>query len=100
MYSVFSFLFFLFRNSVIREQFDENDLRHCNGNFFSKVPFQKYLIPAMFKVLSRQSRGTLTKAFERLKITIEDFTDMAVKRAPRHLTYYCMLLFLSSKPSF
>ena len=28
-HSVFSFLFFLFRNNVIREQLDENDFRHC-----------------------------------------------------------------------
>ena len=38
-------------------------------------------------------RGTLTTAFER-HFTIEDFTVMDVKHAPRHLTYYCMLLFL------
>ena len=68
--------------------------------FFSKVPFQKYLIPAMFTVLYQQLRGTLTRAFERLKITSEDFTEMGVNPAPRHLTYCCMLLFLSNKPSF
>ena len=28
-HSVFSFLFFLFRNNVIREQLDENDFRRC-----------------------------------------------------------------------
>ena len=38
-------------------------------------------------------------AFER-HLTIEDFTDMGVKPAPRHLTYYCMLLILSNKPGF
>ena len=40
-----------------------------------KVSFRKYLITAMFKVLSQQLRGTLTTAFERY-LTIEDFTDM------------------------
>ena len=32
--------------------------------FFSKVPFWNYLITAIFKVLSKQLRGTLTMAFE------------------------------------
>ena len=54
---------------------------------------------AMFKDLYQQLRGTLTTAFER-HLTTEDFTDMDVKPAPRRLTYYCMLLFLSNKPSF
>ena len=30
----------------------------------------------------------------------EDFTNIGVKPATRHLNYYCMLLFLSDKPSF
>ena len=70
--------------------------------FLRRVSFQKYLITAMFKVLSRQLRGTLATAFER-HLTIEGFTDMdqhiGVKPAPTHLTY-CMLLFISNKPSF
>ena len=36
-------------------------------------------------------------------LAIEDFTEMdqhGVKLAPIHLTYYCMLLFLSNNPSF
>ena len=91
------FYFFLFRNSVTREQLDENDFRRC---FFSrKVSFRKYLITAMFQVLYQQSRDNLTRAFERHPIT-EYFMDIGVKHAPRHLTYYCMLLCLSNKPSF
>ena len=43
--------------------------------FFSKDSFQKYLITAMFKVLSQQIRSTLTTTFER-HLTIEDFTNM------------------------
>ena len=97
-HSVFSFLFFLFRNNVIREQLDENDFRRCYV-FFPKVLFRKYLITAMFKVLYQQSRVNLTTAFER-HLTTEYFMDIGVKLAPRHLTYYCMLLFLSNKPSF
>ena len=68
--------------------------------FSSKVLFRKYLITAMFKVLYQQLGRTLTTAFER-HLTIEDFTDiMGVKLASRHLTHYCLLLFLSNKPSF
>ena len=96
-HSVFSFLFFLFRNNVIREQLDENDFRRYV--FFPKVSFRKYLITAMFKVLYRQSRVNLTTAFER-HLTTEYFMDIGVKLAPRHLTYYCVLLFLSNKPCF
>ena len=98
VFRVFIFIF-LFRNNVIREQFDENDFRRCYGIFFSKKSFRKYLITAIFKVLYQQLRDTLTMAFER-HLTIEEFTDMGVKPAPRHLTYHCMLLILSNKPSF
>ena len=70
--------------------------------FLWKVSFQKYLITAMFKVLSQQLRGTLTTAFER-HLTTEDFPDMdlhiGVEPAPTHLTYYCMLVFISNKAS-
>ena len=64
--------------------------------FLWKVSFRK------FKVLSEKLQGTLTTGFER-HITIKDFTDMDQHRcraAPVHLTYYCMLLFLSDKLSF
>ena len=67
--------------------------------FFLKMLFRKYLITAIFGVLSQQLRGTLATAFER-HLTIEDFTDMDVKPAPRHLTYYCMLLIFSNMPKF
>ena len=97
-HSLFSFLFFLFRNRVIREQLHENDFRRCYV-FFPKVSFRKYLIIAIFKVLYQQLRGNLTTAFERHFIT-EYFMDIGVKLASRHLTYYCMFLFLSNKPSF
>ena len=91
-HSVFSFLFFLFRNNVIREQLDENDFRRWYSFFFLKVSFWKYLITVMFKVLYQQSRVNLTTAFER-HLTTEYFMDIRVKLAPRHLTYYCILLF-------
>ena len=43
--------------------------------FFSKVLFRKYLITAIFKVLSQQLQDTMTIAYERHPST-EDFTDM------------------------
>ena len=101
VFRVFVFIFCL-ETTLMREQLDETDLRRCYGNFFSKASFRTYLITAMFKVLSQQLRGTLITACERYP-TIEDITDMVnigVKPAPRRLTYYCMLLFLSNKPSF
>ena len=71
--------------------------------FFSEsvIPWflDHYLITAMFRVLYQQLRGTLTAALEG-HLTIEDFMDMDVKSAPRDLPHYCMLLFLSYKPSF
>ena len=98
-HSVFSFLFFVFcLETTLREQLDENEFRRCYV-FFPKVSFRKYLITAMFKVLYQQLRGNLTTAFER-HLTTEYFMDTGVKLAPRHLTYYCMLLFLSEKPGF
>ena len=98
-HSVFSFLCLLFRNNVIREQLDENEFRRWYSFFSLKVSFRKYLITAMLRVLYQQSQVNLTTAFER-HLTTEYFMDIGVKLAPRHLTYYCMLLFLSNKPSF
>ena len=43
--------------------------------FVSKVSFRKYLITAMFKVLSQQLQGILTMAYER-RPPVEDFTNM------------------------
>ena len=87
--------------TLIREQLDENDFRRYI--FSPKVSFRKLwytvMITAMFKVLYQQSLVYLTTAFER-HLTTEYFMDIGVKLAPRHWTYYCMLLFLSNKPSF
>ena len=44
----------------------------CVMVIFLEVSFRKYLITAMFKVLSQQLRGTLITAFE-IHLTIEDF---------------------------
>ena len=47
--------------------------------FVSRVSFRKYLITAMFKVLSQQLQGTLTMAHERHP-PVDDFTDMDQRR--------------------
>ena len=67
--------YFLFRNNGIREQLDQNDFRRCYGNFFPKVPFWKYLITTMFKVISQQLQDALATAFAR-HLPVEDFTDI------------------------
>ena len=88
--------YFLFRNNGKREQLSGNDFRRCYGIFFWKTLFRQYLITAMFKVLSQQSWGTLTTAFER-HFTIEDFTDVdqhGCWACNKAFDYYCMVLFL------
>ena len=67
--------------------------------FSSKMSFRKYLITAMFKVFYQQLRSILTTAFER-HLTTEDFTDMGVKPAPRHLIYYLCFSFSQTSPVF
>ena len=98
--------YILFTNNSIREQLDENDFRRYYGKFFSKMSFQKYLITAVFKVLSQVRvlpQFTITRhlenGFERrnLKDTLQlkilrTWINMGVKLAPRYLTYYCMFI--------
>ena len=59
--------------------------------------FRKYLITAIFRVLSQQLQGTLTTAFER-HLTIEDFMDMDQHKCQACTKtfnlLYCMLLSL------
>ena len=62
-YSKCLLLLFLFRTNGKKEDLDENDFRHCHGNFFWKWHSESYLITAMFKVPSQQLRGALTKTF-------------------------------------
>ena len=64
--------------------------------FFSKLSFREYLITTMYSVLYQQLRGTLKTAFER-HLTTEDFTNIVVKPAPRHLTCYCMYVLCMSR---
>ena len=98
VFCVFIFIF-MFRKNVIGKQLGQNNFCRCYGFFFSKVSFRNYFITTMFKVLYQQLQNTLTTTFER-HLTTEDFMNIGVKPAPRHLTYYCMLFFLSNKPSF
>ena len=71
--------------------------------FVLRVSFRKYLITAMFKVLSQQLQGTLTKWHMKdtlqLKI-LRTWINVGVEPAPRHLTYCSMLFFLSNRPTF
>ena len=103
--------YFLSRNNGIREQLYQNDFCCCYGEICFESVIRKYLITAMFKVLSQQLQDTLTMAYERHPL-VEDFPDkilpiftdlwiiVGVEPVPRHLTYCSMLFFLSSKPSF
>ena len=97
------YYFFLFRFNCTEEHLDENNFRHCYGNFFENTVLEctwsqlcstfwnvldhsyiqrseRYLITAMFNVLSQQLRGTLTTAFER-QFTAEDFMEMDKQNA-------------------
>ena len=58
-----------------------------------KVSFQKYLITAMFNVLSQQLKIP-TLQLKILQTWINIGAELGL------LTYYCMLLFLSHKRSF
>ena len=93
------YFIFMFRN-VIREQLGQNNFSGCYVFFFkSNIP----------KVLDhndvQSSLSTIMKHLDwqrhlKRHLTTEDFMDTGVKPAPIHSTYYCMLLFLSNKPSF
>ena len=60
--------------------------------FLWKVSFRKYLITAMFKVLSRQLQGTLT--FER-HLKINDFTGMDQHSCQACTNIFDLLLYAS-----
>ena len=47
------YFYFLFKNNIIRERFDENVFRRRYGFFSSKVSFQKYLITSPYMTPSR-----------------------------------------------
>ena len=92
----------LFRNNVIREQWVENHLRRCNGNFFRKCHSDSnssQLCPKFFlnnyeAPWQRHLKDTL-----QLKI-LRTWIHVGVNPVPSHLTYYCMFLFLSNKSYF
>ena len=102
-HSILCFPFYFSFRSVIREQLGHNDFRHCHDHlFYGKCHSKSSWSQLCSKVLPEQLRGTLTSALER-HLTIGDFTGMdniGVEPAPIHLTYCCMLLFLSNRPSF
>ena len=63
-HSVFSFLFFLFRNTVIREQLDEDNFCRCYvffpGSIIPKVPHRSY-VPSSFSTITRQLDNSIWK---------------------------------------
>ena len=62
--------------------------------FFSKVPFRKYLIIAILKVLSQQVQDTFTMAFERHP-PIDNITNMDQQRCPACTKIFDVLLYAS-----
>ena len=56
-------LIFMFRSTFKKGRLDENDVRHCYGNFFCKCHSESYLITTMFNVPSQQLRDTFIAAF-------------------------------------
>ena len=55
-YSACLLLLFLFRTNGKKEHLDENNFRHCYGNFFRKWHSESYLITAIFEVPSQKLR--------------------------------------------
>ena len=88
--------YFLFRNKGRRQQLDGNDFRHCYGNFESTWSqlCSKFFLSNYEAPWQRHLKDTL-----QLKI-LRTWINIGAEHATRHLTYYCMLLFLSNKPSF
>ena len=56
------FILIVFVNGK-KEHMDENDFRHCYGNFIRKQHSESYLITAMFKVPSQELEATLKTTF-------------------------------------
>ena len=89
--------YFLFKNGR-REQVNKNVFRRCYGKFFFESVIPKVLDRSYVQSSLSAVTRHLTTTFER-HLTIEDFTDMD-QHGSRHLTYYCILLFLPNKPTF
>ena len=93
------YFLFCFRNNGKREQLNGR----CYSIFFSKSVILKVHDCSYVQSSFSTMTGTLTTVFEKY-LTIEDFTDIdhhniGVDPAPRYLTYYCMFLLLSNKPT-
>ena len=77
-----------FSESIIPKVLDHSYVQSSLSTFTSNLT----------TAFERHLTSNLTTAFER-HLTTEYFMDIGVDLAPRHLTYYSMLLFLSNKPS-
>ena len=93
---------FLFRNNSKREQLDGNNFRHCYGIFFRRCHSESTWSQLCSKFFLNNYKAPLQKHLKdtlQLKI-LWTWINIGVEPATRHWTYYCMLVFLSNKPSF
>ena len=75
--SYFHFYLFVFKTNGKKEDLDENNFCYCYGNFFESAALKvSYLITTMFKVFSRQLRGTFRDTLQ-LKI-LRKWTNIGV----------------------
>ena len=94
--------YFLCKNNGKREQLHENDFRRSYGNFFwrchSESTWSQLCSKFFLNNYEAPWQRHLKDTFQ-LKI-LRTWINIGVEPAKRHLTYYCMLLFLSNKPNF
>ena len=87
------YIYFFFNNGK-REQVDENECAALSESVIPKVLDHSHVRSFYGGPRQRCLKDTLQLRILWICINI------GVKPAPRHLTYYCMLLFLPNKSSF
>ena len=98
----FNFYFLFQRNNSKREEMDGNNFCCCYGNFLGRF----YSESTWYQLCSKFFLNNYKPPWQQhLKDTLQlkilwMWINVSVEPATRHLTYYCMLLFLSNKPSF
>ena len=114
-------LYFLFRTNGKGEHLDENNFRHSYGNYFESAILKvtwyqlcsKFILNIYEAHWQRHLKDTLQLKILREWINIRASLPWLIswneneRRCPEnfllyeeHSIYYCILLFLSSKPSF
>ena len=92
--------YFLFRSNGKRQQVNENDYSRYYGNFFFWKCHSKSTSSHLFSkfFLNNYDAPWQWHLKDNLQLKIlRTWINIGVEPAPRHLTYYCMLLFLSNK---